>query len=99
MNNEKKNEIIMQLIATLTAMLQEESHSNNSLPDNNHKSEKIEFLTIKECSSVVQGINEHTIRKLVAQNRIKFLRCGQGKRGKILINKASLLDYLNNSCN
>lgn len=54
----------------------------------------IEMLTIKECAQVVHGLTEHTIRQLVAQNKIPYIRTGQGKRGKILINKKALLNYL-----
>lgn len=54
----------------------------------------IEMLTIKECAQTVHGLSEHTIRQLVAQNKIPYIRTGQGKRGKILINKRALLDYL-----
>ena len=32
-----------------------------------------------------------TVRQLVAQNKVKYIRTGQGKRGKILINKEELL--------
>lgn len=54
----------------------------------------IEMLTIKECAQTVHGLSEHTIRQLVAQKKIPYIRTGQGKRGKILINKRALLDYL-----
>ncbi len=97
MNNEKKNEIIMQLIATLTAMLQEENQNNSQSSDCNEKDEEVEFLTIQQCTELVKGLSEHTIRQLTAQNKIKYIRTGQGKRGKLLINKASLLSYCNNS--
>ena len=52
------------------------------------------MLTIKECTEAVKGISEHTIRKLVAQGRVRYIRTGAGERGKILICKQSLLDYL-----
>lgn len=83
------NEIIMQLIATLTAMQDTEENQNQQ----SSKEDKIEMLTIKQCADVVAGLSEHTIRQLVSQNKIKYIRTGQGKRGKILINKASLLAY------
>lgn len=54
----------------------------------------IEMLTIKECAQAVHGLSEHTVRQLVAQNKIPYIRTGQGKRGKILINKQALLNYL-----
>ena len=52
-----------------------------------------EMLTIKECTKVVQGVSEHSIRMLVAQGKVKSVRTGEGKRGKILVNKADLLAY------
>lgn len=100
MNTEQRRETLIQLITTLTAMLEAESFvDNNSILESENKlsEEKIEFLTIKQAVEAVSGISEHTIRQLVAQKKIKFLRTGQGKRGKILINKASLLAYCNNS--
>lgn len=100
MNTEQRREILIQLITTLTAMLEAESFvDNNSILESENKlsEEKIEFLTIKQAVEAVSGISEHTIRQLVAQKKVKFIRTGQGKRGKILINKASLLAYCNNS--
>ncbi len=51
------------------------------------------MLTIKECAGAVQGVSEHTIRKLVTQDKIKHFRAGEGNRGKILVNKADLMAY------
>ena len=53
----------------------------------------VEMLTVKECCKEVKGLSENTVRKLVAQNKVKFIRTGEGKRGKILINKADLISY------
>ena len=58
------------------------------------KTPPMEMLTIKECTEAVRGISEHTVRKLVAQGRVRYIRTGEGERGKILISKQSLLDYL-----
>jgi excisionase family DNA binding protein len=52
------------------------------------------MLTIKECAEAVTGLSEHTIHQLVAQEKIPYIRTGKGKRGKILISKAALLEYL-----
>lgn len=57
----------------------------------------VELLTIKECAKEISGLSEHTIRQLVAQDKIPAIRTGQGKCGKILINKFALLDFLRNS--
>ena len=55
--------------------------------------ERVEMLTIKECAEVIQGLSEHTVRQLVTQGKVKFIRTGEGKRGKILVNKADLVAY------
>ncbi|MDE6593923.1 MAG: helix-turn-helix domain-containing protein [Oscillospiraceae bacterium] len=51
------------------------------------------MLTIKECAAAVKGLSEHTVRQLVAQEKIPYIRTGQGKNGKILISKSALLAY------
>ena len=56
----------------------------------------IEMITVKQCTEVIKGISEHTIRKLVSQNKLKHIRTGEGKRGKILVNKADLISYFQN---
>lgn len=55
--------------------------------------DKIELLTIKECAQTIDGLSECTVRQLVAQNKIPYIRTGAGKRGKILVAKSVLLDY------
>ena len=62
--------------------------------DQQAKTSPMEMLTIKECTEAVKGISEHTIRKLATQGRVRYIRTGEGERGKILICKQSLLDYL-----
>lgn len=57
--------------------------------------EKVEMLTIKESAELIGGLSEHTVRQLVAQGKVKSVRTGEGKRGKILVNKADLLMYFN----
>ena len=53
----------------------------------------VELLTIKECTEVIRGLSVHTVRQLIAQGKLPIVRTGQGKRGKILVNKADLLAY------
>ena len=55
------------------------------------KAKSVEMLTIKECTEVVRGLSEHTVRQLVAQGKVKYIRTGQGKHGKILVNKEDLV--------
>ena len=53
------------------------------------------MLTKKECTQEIRGLNEFTIRQLIARNEIPFVRAEQGKNGKFLIPKATLMAYLN----
>ena len=83
-----------ELITTITALLA------NAATENPPKEKAptvipntVEMLTIKECCSAVKELNEYTVRQLVARNELPYVRCGQGKRGKILIPKAALLTY------
>ncbi|MBQ8780560.1 MAG: helix-turn-helix domain-containing protein [Oscillospiraceae bacterium] len=87
---ENKTEIMAHIVALLTQLIDE-----NTAPTVEAKpSAPVEMLTIKECTQAVSGLSEHTVRQLVAQKKIPFIRTGQGKRGKILISKAVLLEYL-----
>ncbi|MDE6519318.1 MAG: helix-turn-helix domain-containing protein [Ruminococcus sp.] len=45
--------------------------------------EKVEMLTIKESAELIVGLSEHTVRQLVAQGKVKSVRTGEGKSGKI----------------
>ena len=84
-----------EIISQISALLRQLEDGETTEKEIEKISEKpLEMLTIKECTEVVKGISEHTIRQLVAQNKIPFIRTGQGKRGKILINKSALLDFL-----
>ena len=51
------------------------------------------IFPIKECAAEIDGLSEHTMRILVAQNKIPHIRSGIGKRGKILVNKMDLYKY------
>ena len=53
------------------------------------------MLTIKENAVLISGLSAHTVRKLVEQGKIKYVRTSEGKRGKILVNKADLIAYFN----
>ena len=77
-------ELLMQLIAT-----------DETAPTiSETKSDTPEMLTVKECAALVPGLSEHTVRMLVKQDKVKYIRCGVGKRGKILVSKDSLIKYL-----
>ena len=87
---ENKTEIMAQIVALLTQLIDE----NTNVTTENKSSAPVEMLTIKECTQAVSGLSEHTVRQLVAQKKIPYIRTGKGKRGKILISKAALLEYL-----
>ena len=57
--------------------------------------EKVEMLTIKESTVLISGLSEHTVRQLVKQGKVKSVRAGEGRNGKILVNKADLIAYFN----
>lgn len=90
---ENKREIMAEIVALLLQLIENESDvQKEKQPE--RPAMPVEMLTIKECTQAVSGLSEHTIRQLVAQRRIPYIRTGQGKRGKILISKAALLEYL-----
>lgn len=80
-----------QLVALQESIEKEEGASLNKA--NTVKPEKVEMLTIKESAELISGLSEHTVRKLVAQGKVKSVRTGEGERGKILVNKADLIEY------
>lgn len=57
--------------------------------------DKVKMLTIKESAALISGLSEHTVRQLVKQGKVKSVRTGEGKNGKILVNKADLIAYFN----
>lgn len=88
-----KTEIIAQIAALLSQLVDDNDNQHKTSAEKNPES-PVEMLTIKECAEAVTGLSEHTIRQLVAQEKIPYIRTGKGKRGKILISKAALLEYL-----
>ena len=94
MTKKDKQELIAQVVALLNELIEAEEKATEPVPE---ASSPVEMLTIKECTETVKGLSEHTIRQLVNQDKIAYIRTGQGKRGKILINKSALLNYLNAS--
>ena len=91
MTMKNKQELIQQVVSLLNALIEVEELPTAVLPTTN---EQVEMLTIKECAQQISGLSEHTVRQLVLQNKLPHIRTGQGKRGKILIPKSALLDYL-----
>lgn len=92
MTTTQKKEIVDNILELLIQLTED---GENSAPQatKTPTSNKVEMLTIAECTEVIQGLSTHTVRQLVAQNKVKYVRTGEGKRGKILVNKADLLAY------
>ena len=91
MTMRNKQELIQQVVNLLNALIKVEELSTASQPTSN---DQVEMLTIKECAQQISGLSEHTVRQLVLQNKLPHIRTGQGKRGKILVPKSALLNYL-----
>lgn len=91
MSNTEKKKIVDDILELLIQLTDDGVEapvtSRESVP------KPVEMLTIKECTEVIQGLSEHTVRQLVAQEKVKSVRTGEGKRGKILVNKADLVAY------
>ena len=92
MTIEKKNELIAAVTALLERILPVEEPEPS--PITVRKPALPEMLTAKECAKLVTWLTEHTVRMLVKQEKVKYIRCGHGSRGKILVSKESLLKYL-----
>lgn len=109
MTTEVKQQMLPEIFSLVTAIAYGNPQDRAKLPrifelitalaaDNsefavNPEKQPVEMLTIKECAQLVQGVSEHTIRKLAKQDKIKYVRAGEGKRGKMLINKDSMVEY------
>ena len=94
MTKKDKQELIAQVVALLNEVIETEEKEVKPVPK---ASAPVEMLTIKECTKAVKGLSEHTIRQLISQDKISYIRTGRGNRGKILINKSALVNYLNSS--
>ena len=92
MTTNSKQELITKIVTLLNELMGVEEKTSMKIPQ---ADKKVEMLTIKECTELVNGLSEHTIRQLVKQNKIPYVRAGQGKNGKILIAKSELMSYLN----
>ena len=85
------------LITKITEWLERELHTDNETPTppSVTKSEQpAELLTLKECTELVKGLSEHTVRQLAVQGIIPSIRTGTGRSSKILINKTALMNYV-----
>ena len=93
MKSTQKKELITQIVQLLEQLIEAETPEPAPQQDQ-IENQPLEMLTIKECAALVNGLSEHTVRQLVAQDKVAYVRAGSGVRGKILVSKASLLKYL-----
>lgn len=96
MTLKQKNNLIAEIIALLEKSIAADDESTEPQICT-AQNQPPEMLTVKECSQVVSGLSEHTVRQWVAQGLIPYIRTGQGKRGKILISKSALLNFLDSA--
>ena len=94
MTTTQKKEIV-DTILKLLIQLTEDGENSAPQATKTPTSNKVEMLTIKESAALISGLSEHTVRQLVKQGKVKSVRTGEGKNGKILVNKADLVAYFN----
>ena len=92
MTTTQKKEIVDNILELLIQLA--EGGENSAVQTTNAPTaNKVEMLTIKESAALISGLSEHTVRQLVKQGKVKSVRTGEGRNGKILVNKADLLAY------
>ena len=89
----QKNELINQITSMLDKLIEVEPIKATPTVEPN-VDKPLEMLTVKECTALVDGLSEHTVRMLCSQDKIAHVRAGAGRNGKILVSKVSLLRYL-----
>lgn len=80
MTLKQKNNLIAEMISLLekTIIADEEKPKPQVC---NVQSKPLEMLTVEECSQVISGLSEHTVRQWVSQGLIPYIRTGRGKYG------------------
>lgn len=91
MENEKIDEIIG-LLFKVTELMKDLKTDCRSVATTK-KEDKIEMISLKDCGKVITGLSEYSARRLALKGVVKSVRAGEGKKGKIYINKRSLIDY------
>ena len=87
MTTNRKNELIAQLVNILSELIE----ANDPEQVSKVKSDAVEMLTVKECTEAVKGLSEHTVRKLIKQGKLPYLRTGDGVNGKMLSTRQTCL--------
>ena len=91
MSNTEKKKIVDDILELLIQLADDGAEQPSASREK--ASKPVEMLTIRECTEVIQGLSAHTVRQLVKQGKVKSVRTGEGKNGKILVNKADLMAY------
>lgn len=89
----EKQEILSQIMVLLSELVETNDNTLSPKTTEPQEQKKVELLTIKEATQLISGLSEHTLRQLIQQNKIKYIRTGQGRHGKILIYKENLINY------
>ena len=82
LTREQKETMLNQILELMTAIAYDEPVENAPAPEK--KPEKVKMLTVKECTELIDGLSEHTVRQLVKQGKVKSIRTGEGRNGKFL---------------
>ena len=90
MTKQEKQKLLVQFAAILDSIPIENESKHLEISQTR---DKPKLLTIKECTKEIDGLSEHTIRQLITRNELPYIRSGAGKRGKILVNRADLLNF------
>lgn len=61
----------------------------------NKQSISVPVVWSLDQASVETGLKRFTLTNLVKSGKVKYIRVGAGRRGKILINAKSLCDFMN----
>ena len=94
MSNVEKKKIIDTIFELLIKLSEDGESPVSQANETAHEEDKpVEMLTIRECTKIIHGLSEHTVRQLVRQGKVKSVRTGAGRNGKILVNKADLVEY------
>lgn len=80
---------ITKVISILTNIVEE---SNSSASDKDSKTQ-LEFITINQALKLIHGISYGSLRNLLLNGKIPYIRAGKGEHGKYLISKEGLLQY------
>ena len=79
---QERTEIINQMRVLLEQLIALDGSQSQPEPPRERAGVPV-LLTVKECTELVDGLTMNTVRKLVIQNKVSYIRAGDGDRGKI----------------